>query len=109
MAMSYCEHVGLADIKRCLDDVRAIMPKMQPDFLVITDLSCLQSMDAECAEDVGTIMDVCVERGMSTVVRVIPDPQKDIGFALIARFHHPSSVRTRTYENLAEAVKSFLS
>ena len=107
--MSYSAHVDAADMKRCLGTVRDVIPKLKPDFLLLTDLSCLQSMDADCAEDVGAIMDLCVEGGMKTVVRVIPDPQKDIGFALISRFHHHPNVRTRTYENLAEAVQSFLS
>jgi len=109
LTMSYSEHVGAVDMKRCLGTVRDIMPQLKPGFLLLTDLSCLESMAAECAEDVGAIMELCAEGGMKTVVRVIPDPRKDIGFALISRFHHHPSVRTRTYENLAEAVQSFLS
>jgi hypothetical protein len=45
---------------------------------------------------------------MLTVVRVIPDPNKDIGFDLISRFHHDPPVKTQTHESLAEAIKSLL-
>ena len=42
---------------------------------------------------------------MLSVVQVIPDPSKDIGFDLISRFHHDPPVKTQTYESLAEAIK----
>jgi anti-anti-sigma regulatory factor len=82
------------------------MEHLKPGFLLLTDLSNLESMDASCAPDLGTLMDVCSARGMSTVVRVIPDPDKDIGFDLISHFHHHPSVKTQTHKSLAEAMES---
>jgi hypothetical protein len=63
-------------------------------------------MDASCAPDLGALMDMCSARGMSTVVRVIPDPDKDIGFDIISQFHQHPSVKTQTHKSLAEAIKS---
>jgi hypothetical protein len=51
-------------------------------------------------------MDLCSAGGVSSVVRVIPDPTKDIGFNIIARFHMPAPVRMETHETLAEAISS---
>ena len=106
--MSYNRHVGAEDMKRFLATVREIMNHVRPGFLLLTDLSNLESMDASCAPELGAIMDLCGARGMSTVVRVIPDPYKDIGFDLISRFHLQPQVKVRTYDNLAEAIKSLL-
>jgi hypothetical protein len=82
------------------------MEHLKPGFLLLTDLSNLESMDASCAPELGAIMDLCSSKGMSTVVQVIPDPNKDIGFDLIACFHHDPPVKTQTHASLAEAIKS---
>jgi len=106
LTMSYSQHVGAEDMSRCLGTVREIIVELEPGFVLLTDLSSLESMDASCAPDIGAIMDLCASKGMKTVLRVIPDPTKDIGFALIALFHDHPLVETRTYDNLADAVQS---
>jgi hypothetical protein len=82
------------------------MENLKPGFLLLTDLSNLESMEASCAPELGAIMDLCSAKGILTVVQVIPDPNKDIGFDLIACFHHDPPVRTQTHTSLAEAIKS---
>ena len=104
--MSYSQHIGVDEMRRCLGTVRDLMDNLKPGFLLLTDLSNLESMDASCAPELGAIMDLCSSKGMSTVVQVIPDPNKDIGFDLIACFHHAPPVKTQTHASLAEAIKS---
>jgi hypothetical protein len=71
---------------------------------LFTDLSGLEFMDAACAPLIGAIMDHLVEKQVASVVRVIPDPQKDIGFDLMSHFHYGREVRTMTFETLADAI-----
>jgi hypothetical protein len=108
LTMSYNRHVGVEDMRRCLETVRDLMDDLKPDFFLLTDLSHLEWMEPSCAEDLGAIMDLCNSKGMSTVVRVIPDPSKDIGFDLISLFHLQPPVKTQTHETLAEAINSLL-
>jgi len=108
LTMSYSGDVGVDEMRECLETVRGLMPHLKPGFFLLTDLSNLESMDASCAPELGAIMDLCSERGMSTVVRVIPDPRKDIGFDLISRFHHHPQVKTQTHGSLADAIKSLI-
>ena len=89
--------------------LRDLVNHLKPGFLLLTDLTHLDSMDASCAPVIGTIMDLCRERGLAAVVRVIPDPEKDIGLDLISRFHLYPQVKTQTHKSLAEAIKSLLS
>jgi anti-anti-sigma regulatory factor len=84
------------------------MGHLKPGFVLFVDMSNLESMDASCAPGLGAIMDLCNARGISTVVRVIPDLNKDIGLNLISHFHYHPKVKTQTYESLAEAIKSLL-
>ena len=108
LTISYSQHVGAEEVRRCLGTLRNLMGHFKPGFLLLVDMSNLESMDASCAPELGAIMDLCSARGMLTVVRVIPDPNKDIGLNLISRFHYHPQVKTQTYESLAEAIKSLL-
>ena len=47
--------------------------------------------------------------GVAEVVRVIPDPQKDIGLNILSVFHYSRRVRIVTCESLAEAEELFAS
>jgi hypothetical protein len=108
LTMSYSGHVGAEDMRRCLETVRVLMEQLKAGFFLVTDLSNLESMEASCAPDVGSIMELCSAKGISAVVRVIPDPKKDIGFDLISKFHHDPPVKTETHESLASAIKSLI-
>lgn len=108
LSISYSKHVGLHDTNRCLEAVHNLMHQLKPGFVILSDLSHLDSMDAACASDIGALMDLCSAGGLSTVLRVMPDSSKDIGFNIISHFHQPPPVRTETYETLAEAVSSLM-
>ena len=108
LTMSYNRHVGADDMRRCLGTVRGLMERLKPGFFLLTDLTNLDSMDPACAPELGAVMDLCSAKGMLTVVRVIPDPSKDIGFDLISHFHLHPPVQTQTHESLADAIKSLL-
>ena len=79
---------------------------IEPGFRLLTDLSSLESVATSCATDLGEMMNLCNGKGISAVIRVVPDPRKDIGFTLMSRFHYGKLVEGRTYETLADAVQS---
>jgi hypothetical protein len=44
---------------------------VQPGFRLLTDLTGLESMDAECAPYIGTVMEVLTEHNLRQAARVI--------------------------------------
>ena len=60
-------------------------------------------MDVACAPHIEKAMDLCNEKGASIVVRVIPDPTRDIGLQIMSVFHYDGRVRIVTCTTLAEA------
>jgi hypothetical protein len=106
MTMSFAQHVGAGEMKSCLERVRSMLVDVKPGFRLLTDLSSLESMAASCATDLGEMMNLCNGKGISAVVRVVPDPRKDIGFALMSQFHYGKHVEVTTYDTLADAVQS---
>jgi len=60
-------------------------------------------MDVDCAPHLEQIMQLCNEKGVSAVVRAIPDPRRDIGLQIMSYFHYGPEVRITTCRSLEEA------
>ena len=101
----YRGRVEAEETKRYLADITAMVAELKPGFRLLTDLSGLESMEVACVTDIKRIMDACNKQGVSRVVRVIPDPHKDIGLNILSLFHYSRKVRIVTCETLAEATK----
>ena len=48
-------------------------------------------------------MDLFDAAGVDTIVRVIPNPRKDIGFSIMSLFHYRHGVHIMTCETMEEA------
>jgi hypothetical protein len=106
--LSYSSHVTPSEVNDFRDAVRHHMDRLRPGFVLLSDLSNLKSMDPACAEGLGVLMEAISERGPSLVLRVIPDPSKDIGLNLISLFHYRKPIRVQTLSSLAEALVALL-
>jgi anti-anti-sigma regulatory factor len=86
-----------------LGEVRSGLAKLQSGFRLLGDLTELESMDVACAPFIEKAMDLCNEKGASMVVRIIPDPQRDIGLQIMSIFHYRGETQIFTCETLAQA------
>ena len=103
LIIRYGGSVGPDEAELCLEEIRTALPKLERAFQLLADLTALELMDLACAPFIEKAMDLCNERGISTVVRVIPDPKRDIGLQIMSYFHYGGDVRIVTCETLAEA------
>lgn len=76
---------------------------MSRRFTLLTDISDVESMDLDSVTDLTKTMDACKAAGVDTVVRIIPDPRKDIGLNILSIIHYGRGVRVVTCQNAAEA------
>jgi anti-anti-sigma regulatory factor len=76
---------------------------LQFGFRLLADLTELEAMDMACAPFIEKAMDLCNQKGASMVVRVIPDPRRDIGLQIMSIFHYRGDVQIFTCETLAQA------
>jgi hypothetical protein len=106
LTIAFSQHVDEEEIKRCVTTFKEVLPQMKSGFRMLTNLTDLESMDSSCAFYIGEIMNLCNERQISAVVRVIPDPNRDIGFNILTHFHYGPNVKTVTHENLGAAQQS---
>ena len=104
LLMTFSGHVSPEEMKTGEEQVKTLMMDLQPGFRLLTDLTPLDSMDPACLVYVSRNMDRLSKRGVSQVVRVIPDPHKDIGLNILSIFHYPRRTRIATYENMKDAM-----
>ena len=103
LVIRYSGQVGAEETEKGLDDVRAGLANLKSGFRLLADLTELDSMDVKCAPFIEKAMDLCNEKSVSLVVRVIPDPHRDIGLQIMSIFHYGGDVQIITCESLAEA------
>jgi hypothetical protein len=104
LIMTFSGHVGPEELKKEEERVKALLAELQPGLKLLSDLTLLDSMDPGCLSYIGRNMDQLSKRGIAKVVRVIPDPHKDIGLNILSVFHYPRRTRIVTCETIKEAV-----
>jgi hypothetical protein len=102
----YAGHVRPAEVEAVLAKVTNVLPTFRPGFTFLADLSALETMDVECGLPISQLMDLCNAAGIGTVVRIIPDPRKDIGLNILSIIHYGRRVRVLTFRDGAEARRS---
>jgi hypothetical protein len=65
-------------------------------------------MDTGAARHVAEIMDALTEKQVASVIRVMPDPRKDIGLNILSQFHYAPEIQITTFETLADALQSLV-
>ena len=105
MLMTFREHVGPEELAQGRTQVTAALNALEPGFRLFTDLSGLESMDYACAPEIEAQMDLFRKKGVAEVVRVVPDPRKDIGFAVMSHFHYDRKTPVLTFDSRAEALE----
>lgn len=105
LRIRFTGHVTKEEAEKGVDDATQCLTAMGREFRLLADLSTLGSMDVACAPSIERVMDLCQEHGIAEIVRIIPDPSRDIGLGIMSQFHYESSVRIFTCSSQEEAFK----
>ena len=106
LVLSVAGAVTADESRENLARVREKVEGMAPGFVCLVDFRWLESMEAGSAPFVAQIMDALAAKGVSAVVRVMPDPRRDIGLNILSQFHYGPEVRLMTFETLADAIQA---
>ena len=104
--VSYIQRVEPEELQRGLEDIKLLLADMPSGIRLLVDFSRLEFMGSACATEIGLAMEMFDQHGVELVVRLIPDPSKDIGMNILAIFHYKHRPRIVTCENMAEAAKA---
>jgi hypothetical protein len=108
VVISASGHVTTAEVKAAALVVKDLLKDFAPGFRLLTDFRWLQSMDSAAAIGVAEIMDAVAAKKVGTIVRVVPDPRKDIGLNILSQFHYGPEIRIATFETLADALQNLM-
>lgn len=100
------ERVTTKDTGRWREQLEQLLPGLKHGFKLLADFSPMDSMDFDCAPDIGRSMEALDKAGLSRVVRIMPDPRKDIGLNIISLFHSRRSVSVVTCATMEEALNA---
>jgi hypothetical protein len=103
--LSYIGHVKASDFRHSQKELDVILSELPAPFHVLADMSHMASMEITCEDEIVRMMELCNQRGLETVIRVIPEPQRDIGMNILSAFHYPRRVRVITCKTLEEALQ----
>ena len=101
----YVGKVTAQEMRARTDDIRGLLTSLKPGFRLLGDFENLDSMDDDCAAEIGRVMDMLKKHGIELAVRVIPDAHKDLGLNILSVFHYGRSVRLVTCDTIGEALK----
>lgn len=103
--LSFIGHVSVEDLQRGSKDIVELIADWPAGLHLLGDLERLQSMDADCVQELGKNMELLDRHGVELVVRVVPHATQDIGFNILMVFHYRNRPRVVTCQTIAEAAK----
>ena len=106
--VTYREQVSRDEARQCKEEIAHALETLPPGFRLLTDLSGLDAMEYACAPEIQAMMDLFRKNGVTEVVRVVPDPKKDIGFTVMSYFHYDRETPVLTFESREEALEKLL-
>ena len=106
LCLTYVDKVSPPELVRSRSELIAQLAELPADCVLLADMSQLEYMDLACAPEMGHSMDLLAQHGISLIVRVIPDPSKDIGLNILTAFHYPRPPRIINRENLLDGIRA---
>ena len=103
VTIAYGDRVLADETRRCAEELERALPLLHDGFRLVVDLTELRSMEISCRPFIARIMEICNEAGVAEVLRIIPDPTRDIGLQIMSFFHYRNDVYIRTCTSAAEA------
>lgn len=105
MYFGYIGHVVAEDLQRSAIDLETMLAEMPSGFKLLADFTRLESMDTACVPEIGKAMELFDRHQVGLIVRVMPDPAKDIGFNIMSAFHYKNRPPTAMCDTLEQAAR----
>jgi len=101
--LSFEGRVTAADMDKGEATLAAALKALRPGFALLTDFTDLESMELDCMPAIERTLNLMTANRVALVVRVIPDPARDIGMNILSLFHYPQGQRIITVQTREEA------
>ena len=96
-------NVDVGQAKQFFADLEKTRPEPEKDFKLLTDFSLVDAMEFNVKREIEKAMDLFNAQGVTEILRVIPDPNMDIGFNLMSASHYSKQIKVHTLRSRQEA------
>jgi hypothetical protein len=104
LVISATGHVSREEVKQAATEVHTALQGVAPGLRALIDFRWLDSIRPSAAPHIAEIMDLLAEKQLASLIRIIPDPGKDIGLNILSQFHYARELPITTVETLVEAL-----
>jgi hypothetical protein len=104
--LSYIGHVRAEELRRGREEASALLADLPAGFRILADFGRLDVMDTNSAPEIGKLMEEGEKNGVGMIVRVIPNPSKDIGLNILTLLHYKKRVQVVTCQTMEEAQRA---
>ena len=94
--------VDAAQARLALLELERDLANVEKGFKVLVDYTAVETMEPEVEGEVLKSMDFLNAKGVEEIVRVLPDPELELGFNLMSIFHYSPQVRVHAARTRAE-------
>jgi hypothetical protein len=108
LVISAAGHVSKEEVKQAAAQVRDALRDVAPGLRALADFRWLESMRPSAAPYIAEIMATLAEKQVASLIRIIPNPGKDIAMNILSQFHYKHKLTISTVETLVEALDTLL-
>ena len=108
LIVSAAGHVSTDEVKEAAVRLHEALQIVAPGLRALMDFRYLESIHPSAAPHISAIMKALAEKKVASVIRIIPDPGKDVGLKMLAQFRYNTELSISTVETLVEALDSLL-
>ena len=108
LVISAAGHISREEVKEAAEQVRERLREVAPGLRALIDFRWLDSIRPSAAPHIAEIMDALAEKQVASVIRIIPDPGKDVGMNILSQFHYSHELPISTVETLVDALDQLL-
>ena len=104
LIISAAGHVRTEEVQQAAEEVREALQQVAPGLRVLIDFRWLESIHPFAAPYIAQIMEALAQKQVASVIRIIPDPGKDVRLQILSQFRYSDELLILTVDTLVEAL-----
>ena len=96
-------NIDAVQAEQFFPDIEKVIPKHGKGFKLMTDFSSVEDMDLAVQRGIKKAMKLFTARGVTEILRVLPNPDMEIGFNIMSASHYSKEIEIHTFHSREEA------
>jgi anti-anti-sigma regulatory factor len=103
LILEFKASVDRAQAEQLSLDIERILSTRAKGFTLLADFSSVDTMEPAVEGEIKKTMQLFKARGVKEILRVLPDPDMELGFNILSRCFYAPDTKTLTFRSRQEA------